>query len=78
VEGRGVRYKSHADLPEDERNIKIQRFFATRPRSGIFERLGFSTPDMAADRYLEQMAANKARLNDEFRDLLIASSGEVK
>ncbi|MCG3769698.1 MAG: hypothetical protein JW384_00827 [Nitrosomonadaceae bacterium] len=75
VEGRGIRYRSHADLPEEERNIKIQRFFATRPRSGILERLGLGTPDMAADRYLAQMAANKSRLNDEFRELLIENSG---
>ena len=75
VEGRGIRYRSHADLPEEERNIKIQRFFATRPRSGILERLGLGTPDMAADRYLAQMAANKSRLNDEFRELLVENSG---
>lgn len=30
VIGRGVRYQSHAGLPEDERNVHVQRFLASR------------------------------------------------
>jgi intein/homing endonuclease len=70
IEGRGIRYKSHADLPEEERNIKVQRFLATRPRSGIMEKLHLSKPGMGVDEYLTQMSKNKTLLNKQFTKLL--------
>ncbi|MCJ7522278.1 MAG: DEAD/DEAH box helicase, partial [Dehalococcoidia bacterium] len=33
AEGRGIRYKSHDHLPEDERHVLVQRFHSTIPRS---------------------------------------------
>lgn len=70
IEGRGIRYKSHADLPEADRNIKVQRFLATRPRSGILEKLHLKKPGMGVDEYLSQMSENKDRLNKQFIALL--------
>lgn len=76
VEGRGIRFGSHADLPEEERNVRVQRFLATRPRTGMLERMGFSNPGLGVDEYLTRMSQNKERLNRQFRELL--KSDEAK
>lgn len=70
VEGRGARFKSHADLPPEERKLKVQRFLATRPRKGILEKLKLKEPGFAVDEYLTQLSESKERLNTQFRDLL--------
>lgn len=70
VEGRGVRYKSHADLPEEERNVLVQRYLATRPRMGLAEKLRLRKPGGSVDQYLASRAAEKERLIDQFRGLL--------
>lgn len=70
VEGRGIRYRSHADLPEDQRNILVQRYLATRPRSGVGEKLHIRKPGGSVDEYLAQRAAEKDRLIEQFRQLL--------
>ena len=59
VEGRGIRYKSHEDLPPEERNVNIQRFLATRPRSGLLEKLKLRKTGLGVDEYLTQMSENK-------------------
>lgn len=70
VEGRGIRYKSHADLPPEQRNVLVQNFLATRPRSGILERLHLRKPGGSVDEYLTQMSADKERLINEFKGLM--------
>jgi len=70
VEGRGIRFKSHEHLPEAERNITVQRFLATRPRSGIMEKLHLSKPGGSSDEYLSMLSQDKDKLNDQFRSLL--------
>lgn len=74
VEGRGVRYKSHEHLPEEEREVRIQRYLATRPRSGILEKLKLKDPGGSVDQYLAQRSAEKEQLNQQFRDLLAAQN----
>ncbi len=70
VEGRGIRYHSHEDLPPEERNVLIQRYLATRPRSGVSERLHLRKPGGSVDQYLVQRAADKEKLINQFRELL--------
>lgn len=70
VEGRGIRYKSHEELPPEERKVLIQRFLATRRPSGILQKLRLAKPGYGVDEYLTQMSAEKNRLNNQFRDLL--------
>lgn len=70
VEGRGIRYKSHEDLPPEERNVRVQNFLATRPRSGILERLHLKKPGGSVDEYLTQMSSDKERLINEFKTLM--------
>jgi superfamily II DNA helicase RecQ len=70
VIGRGIRYKSHAALPENERNVRVQRFMATRAPYGAAERVGWRKPGYGVDEYLDEMGARKERLNNQVRDLL--------
>lgn len=70
VIGRGIRYKSHADLPEKERNVLVQRFLATRAPYGIMERVGLRKPGYGVDEYLDEMGARKEQLNEQVRHLL--------
>lgn len=70
VEGRGVRFRSHADLPEEDRKVLIQRYLATRPRMGILEKMRLKKPGGSVDEYLAQRSAEKERLINQFRALL--------
>ena len=70
VIGRGVRYHSHEGMAEDAQKVRIQRFLATRPRSGMMERAHLKDPGMGVDQYLTQMSADKSRLIDQFKALL--------
>lgn len=74
VEGRGIRYKSHEELPPEERNIRVQRFLSTRRPSGILQRMRMSKPGLGVDEYLVRMSQEKERLNDQFKDLLRQSA----
>lgn len=76
VEGRGIRYGSHAHLPPEERKVLVQRYLATRPKSGILERLNLRSPGYGVDEYLTRLSQDKERLNQQFRDLLKRERGE--
>lgn len=69
VIGRGIRFKSHDHLPEEERKVLIQRYLATRPPQGILERLNLRKPGQSVDEYLYGLAQQKEQLNEQFRDL---------
>lgn len=60
VIGRGIRYKSHADLPEKDRDVTVQRYYS------VFS----DSDDTAVDKYLATRAAEKAALGEAVRDAL--------
>ena len=68
--GRGVRYKSHEHLPEEERNVHVERYLAEKRPTWWNKLWGNSNPDMAADAYLTQLAQDKLKLNDQVIELL--------
>jgi SNF2 family DNA or RNA helicase len=70
VEGRGIRFGSHAHLPPEERKVLVQRFLATRPRSGVLEKMKLRKPGLGVDEYLTRLSQDKERLNSQFRSLL--------
>lgn len=70
VEGRGIRYRSHDDLPPEERNVLVQRYLATRPRMGLMEKAHLRNPGGSVDQYLRDRALEKERLIQQFRELL--------
>ena len=70
VTARGIRYKSHADLPEDQRNVMVQHYVTQNPRQSVLQHLRLKDPERSVDQYLLGMAEQKERLNQKFRDLL--------
>lgn len=70
VEGRAIRYKSHADLPEDQQNVRVQSYLSTRPPIGFLQRRGLRKPGGSIDEYLTQMSGDKDKLINQFRGLL--------
>ena len=62
VKGRAVRFKSHAALPENERNVEIQNFIAQPRKHGFI----FKHRDKGTDEYLQQLSAQKSALNNQF------------
>lgn len=70
VEGRGIRFGSHTHLPETERNVRVEQYIATRPKSGLLDRLGVTKPGSSADEYLQRRSQEKEDLIGQFRALL--------
>lgn len=73
--GRGLRYDSHWDLPEELRHVNVQRFRSRLPLSfanRALSALGFdrSHTQLATDDHLARLSRQKAELNQRFLDLL--------
>ncbi len=68
VVGRAVRRGSHTDLPEDQRNVEVQRY-VSYPTSRIFhaKKPGIET-------YLSMMSEDKERLNQQMRAIMEAGT----
>jgi hypothetical protein len=73
VIARGIRYKSHDHLPEDERQVRVQRFYAAHPKSFVNKILG-TAPPTSIDRYLYDRSEEKRRLFQQFTDALQEAS----
>ena len=70
VEGRGIRYKSHDHLPEEKQVVKVQRYLATLPERGAWEKTKLRKPGTGADEYLTTLGNQKQSLIDKFKSLL--------
>lgn len=73
VIGRAIRYKSHAALPEDQRNVLIQRYIG-QPRAGMFARLFGRDTVRGTDEYISDMADRKEQLNSQMMNLIAQTS----
>jgi SNF2 family DNA or RNA helicase len=69
VEGRGARYQSHIGLPEKDRNVLIEHYTSTLPRTMLQKALGKSS-DTSIDEYLNYLSDKKQRLSDEIKGLV--------
>lgn len=70
VIGRGIRYKSHAHLPEEHQNVRVQRFISQHPEPGRLGKFfGFKRPK-SVDEYLTMMSGDKEHLHQQFRALI--------
>ena len=81
VEGRGARYMSHADLPPEERKLRVERYLSTRPQGMItsaYNKLTGRAPDKSVDEYLTQMSTDKENLINQFKALLPADKTAAK
>lgn len=73
VIGRGVRFKSHEHLPENEREVRVQRYFSAFPKT-LGNRLHLTKPDKTVDRYLYDMSNTKAELANQMMAALQEAS----
>jgi SNF2 family DNA or RNA helicase len=70
AQGRGLRFDSHAGLPEDLRNVQVQRYLSgSESPSWLGKLLGYRR-ERTGDEVLENLAANKEQLNEAFRKIL--------
>ena len=65
VVGRAVRFKSHEDLPKDQRVVEVQKFRSKIPKTFMQRLLGLD-PDKSADEYVADIAEGKNRLTESF------------
>lgn len=70
AKGRGLRFDSHRDLPDELKNVAVQRYLsASQDPSLIGKLLGYKR-ERTGDEVLERLTADKEKLNEEFRRLL--------
>ena len=71
AKGRGLRFDSHAGLPEELKNVAIQRYLSQSEEPGFVGKylLG-KKRERTADEVLERLTAEKEQFNEQFRHLL--------
>jgi hypothetical protein len=69
VIGRGVRFCSHADLPENERHVDVYFYNGTH-KSLYYSSKGIIGLDGSVDEFLKKLSAEKDKLNSQFYSLL--------
>ena len=68
--GRGLRFDSHEDLPDELKDVKIRRYLTESKDPKWWQKaLGYKRY-RTADEILSQLASDKERLNEEFRQVL--------
>lgn len=70
VIARGIRYKSHSDLPEDQRNVDVEHYVSQLPEPHLLKRIFGAKRPGGVDEYLRTLSAQKNELNNQVRDLL--------
>lgn len=70
VIGRGVRYKSHSHLPEEERHVQVTRFMATVPKTTSLLGLINHKQETSVDQYLHNLAQSKEDMQNRISSLV--------
>lgn len=70
AQGRGLRFDSHHDVPEELKNVAVQRYLNKSEEPKVISRLFGGKRHRTADEILARLTDEKERLNEEFRDLL--------
>jgi superfamily II DNA or RNA helicase len=78
AQGRGLRFDSHAGLPEDLKNVRVQRYLSGSEEPGLFGKLMGKRRQRTGDEVLENLARNKEQLNEAFRKILRESGAPPK
>ena len=70
AEGRGLRFDSHLGLPEELKNVAVQRYISgSEEPSPIGKLMGYKR-ERTGDEVLEHLTSEKEKFNEEFRNLL--------
>ena len=68
--GRGLRFDSHEGLPDDLKNVAVQRFVSTSQDPSFLSRLLGAVRVRTGDEILERLSREKQELNDQFLSVL--------
>ena len=68
--GRGLRFDSHLGLPEDLKNVLVQRYISTTEEPNLLGRLLGRKRVRTGDEIINTLAKNKEELNEQFRKIL--------
>lgn len=70
AQGRGLRFDSHDDLPEELKNVHVQRFISKSEDPSFLGKLMGYRRERTGDEILERLSKEKEVLNERFRQLL--------
>ena len=70
AKGRGLRFDSHRDLPEELKNVAVKRYLSSSEAPSFLGKLMGYKRERTGDEVLERLTAEKEQLNEEFRRLL--------
>jgi len=70
VIARGIRYKSHEHLPEDQRAVNVEHYTSQMQEPGALRKLFGAKRQGSIDEYLQMMSNEKDQLNQQVRGLL--------
>ena len=70
AKGRGLRFDSHRDLPEELKNVAVRRYITSSQDPSIIGKLMGYKRERTGDEVLENLANEKERINEEFRRIL--------
>lgn len=68
--GRGLRFDSHDDLPEELKNVHVQRFISKSEDPSFLGKLLGYRRERTGDEILERLSKEKEKFNERFRKLL--------
>jgi hypothetical protein len=68
--GRGLRFDSHDDLPEELKNVHVQRFISKSEGPSFFGKMLGYRRERTGDEILERLSNEKEKINERFRELL--------
>jgi hypothetical protein len=68
--GRGLRFDSHDDLPEELKNVHVQRFISKSEDPSFWGKMLGYRRERTGDEILERLSNEKERINERFRELL--------
>jgi len=71
AQGRGLRFDSHMDLPEELKNVAVQRFISRAKEPGWFKKHIMGAQRIrTGDEILDTLAKEKEKANEKFRAIL--------
>lgn len=71
AQGRGLRFDSHMDLPEELKNVAVQRFISRAKEPGWFKKHILGAQKIrTGDEILDTLAKEKEKANEKFRAIL--------
>jgi len=70
AEGRGLRFDSHEGLPEELKNVKVQRYISSSEEPSLLGKLMGYSRTRTGDEIVQTLAKRKEDLNNKFRKIL--------